>query len=112
MAKARAIFLCEECGNESLKWQGQCPQCNAWNSLTPMTVTKAAPSRAALAPTSAGAKSLVEVMGTDEPRVLTGIHELDRVLGGGLVAGSVTLLGGDPGIGKSTLLLQAADALS
>jgi DNA repair protein RadA/Sms len=77
-------------------------------------VTKPAAStaRVALAPGSVGAKSLSEVMGADDPRVLTGIQELDRVLGGGLVAGSVTLIGGDPGIGKSTLLLQAADSLS
>jgi DNA repair protein RadA/Sms len=112
MAKARAVYLCEECGNESLKWQGQCPACSAWNSLTSISVPKNSAARSALAPLSGPAKLLSEVEGADEPRIATGTEELDRVLGGGLVLGSVTLIGGDPGIGKSTLLLQAADSLS
>ncbi len=113
MSKAREIYLCDQCGAESLKWQGQCPVCAAWNSLVkfnPGKTTKSA--RLPLAVGSAGSKRIHEINERDEPRISTGSDEFDRVLGGGLVAGSVVLLGGDPGIGKSTLLLQAADQLS
>ncbi|MBC7984465.1 MAG: DNA repair protein RadA, partial [Candidatus Obscuribacterales bacterium] len=112
MAKTRSLYVCDGCGNETLKWQGQCPACGAWNSLSGISVPKNAPSRAALVAGSGGSRRLPELLDGDEPRVRTGLTELDRVLGGGLVTGSVILLGGDPGIGKSTLLLQAADALS
>jgi DNA repair protein RadA/Sms len=111
MAKTRSLYVCDSCGNECLKWQGQCPACNAWNSLSAVTVSKSSP-RASLVAGSGGSQRLPELAESDEPRVSTGLSELDRVLGGGLVPGSVTLLGGDPGIGKSTLLLQAADELS
>ena len=113
MSKNREIYVCDQCGNESLKWQGQCAACNAWNSFVAVAVPKAqVKQRAALAANGGSSRKLEEISGADEPRIGTGMGEFDRVLGGGLVAGSVTLLGGDPGIGKSTLLLQAADELS
>jgi DNA repair protein RadA/Sms len=113
MAKAREIYVCNECGNESLKWQGQCPSCSAWNSLARVSMPKTRERQSlAGAGSSAEPERLSVVTERDEPRLLTGMAELDRVLGGGLVLGSVTLLGGDPGIGKSTMLLQAADALA
>lgn len=111
MAKPREMYVCNECGNDSLKWQGQCPACGAWNSLAKVAVPKDKASRS-LAAVGGQLQRIAEVLASDEPRVRTGLEELDRVLGGGLVPGSVTLLGGDPGIGKSTMLLQAADALS
>jgi DNA repair protein RadA/Sms len=114
MAKAKTVFTCTECGGQALKWQGQCPHCNAWNT---MVETVAEPSRAtghrfasANAPSEAVALSDVEAK--DFPRLPTLIGEFDRVLGGGLVEGGVVLIGGDPGIGKSTLLLQAAARLA
>lgn len=112
MAKSREIFVCDQCGNESLQWQGICPACGAGDSLKRMTIAKAKADRRPLASGSVEPKRLADVTEADEPRIETGVGELDRVLGGGLVYGSVTLLGGDPGIGKSTLLLQAGDALS
>jgi DNA repair protein RadA/Sms len=113
MAKTREMFVCDQCGGESLKWQGQCPACSAWNSLTRINVGKHSPSRnSPLVGGSTSSKRMDEITEQHEARISTGMDELDRVLGGGLVAGSVTLLGGDPGIGKSTLLLQAADQLS
>jgi DNA repair protein RadA/Sms len=112
MAKTREVYLCDQCGNESLKWQGQCPTCAAWNSLKPLSVPKSKAARASLAGAAGEPQRLAQVGEADEPRIATGMGELDRVMGGGLVLGSVTLLGGDPGIGKSTMLLQAADALS
>jgi DNA repair protein RadA/Sms len=112
MAKSRQIFICDQCGNESLQWQGLCPACGAGDSLKAMTVAKGRPERKSFAAPSDAPRKLSEVAEADDPRIRTGLDELDRVLGGGLVLGSVTLLGGDPGIGKSTLLLQAGDALS
>jgi DNA repair protein RadA/Sms len=111
-ARPRTVYVCSACGDSSPKWQGQCPACEAWNTLTAHAVPRAAgrspaPPSGAAAPAALGAAGLAEV-----PRLPTGSAEFDRVLGGGLVAGSVTLLGGDPGIGKSTLLLQAAAALA
>jgi DNA repair protein RadA/Sms len=107
MAKPATVFVCAECGAESLKWQGQCPQCLQWNSLEQRTVARRpAGSMAAPASPSAG---LAELAAGELPRLGTGMGELDRVLGGGLIPGSVTLLGGEPGIGKSTLLLQLAN---
>jgi DNA repair protein RadA/Sms len=112
MAKAKAMFVCTECGALSPKWLGACPSCQAWNTMVETVPTDAAPSRyAPLAPTSE-----VQVLGDVKARAVardvTGIGELDRVLGGGLVLGTVVLIGGDPGIGKSTLLLQALARLS
>ena len=113
MAKSREVFVCDQCGNESLQWQGLCPMCGAGDSLKRVSIAaRAKPERRALAAGSGEPQRLSQVAERDEPRVQTGLEELDRVLGGGLVLGSVTLLGGDPGIGKSTMLLQAGDALS
>ncbi|HVY24801.1 MAG TPA: DNA repair protein RadA [Steroidobacteraceae bacterium] len=112
MAKSKELFVCDQCGGESLKWQGQCPACGAWNSLMRFNVGRHAPQKASLVAGSVTSKRIDDISEVQESRISTGMEELDRVLGGGLVAGSVILLGGDPGIGKSTLLLQAADQLS
>jgi DNA repair protein RadA/Sms len=109
MARARTLFVCNECGGASPKWVGQCPDCGRWNSLEESRQPPAA--RAGGAPGEAP-RLVSEVEAEIESRWPTGIGELDRVLGGGLVAGSVTLIGGDPGIGKSTLLLQAGVRLA
>ena len=105
MAKPAIVFVCAECGSETLKWQGQCPQCSQWNTLEQRTVARRPGGQAAVASPSTDLADL----DTDLPRLETGMGELDRVLGGGLIPGSVTLLGGEPGIGKSTLLLQLAN---
>ncbi len=112
MAKARTIYACQNCGCQSPKWMGKCPDCGTWNSL--VEESAAPPSKAGGSPggASAHAALLSEVSGQEGERLSTGFGELDRVLGGGLVGGSVVLLGGDPGIGKSTLLLQALCNLS
>jgi len=112
VAKARSIYTCTECGGESPKWQGQCPHCGNWNTLVE-SVAEAAPKHrfAGLAKASA-LQRLAEVSAREAPRIASGIGELDRVLGGGLVAGQVVLIGGDPGVGKSTLLLQALAQMS
>ena len=106
MAKNKTIFVCSECGSEFSKWNGKCPSCGAWNSLVetePVTVVSGKSS----APIGKFEYSRIsEISYEDETRYDTGISELDRVLGGGLVKGSLVLIGGDPGIGKSTLLLQ------
>src|SRR5690242_15103121 len=111
MAKPKTLYSCTECGGQSPKWQGQCAQCGAWNTLVE---TLAAPA-AARFESVAGARSTVTPLASVKPqasfRIATGLEEFDRVLGGGLVPGGVILLGGDPGIGKSTLLLQAGAAL-
>ena len=112
MAKTREIYVCDQCGNESLQWQGLCPACGAGDTLRRVTIARARPERAALNASTTQPQRLSQVAEADDPRIATGLTELDRVLGGGLVQGSVTLLGGDPGIGKSTMLLQAAQALS
>ena len=119
MAKEKSIYVCTECGGSSAKWSGKCPQCNAWNTLIesvaesavkPRYMTSAASARG-LSPGEAVA-TLGQIEATDAERQPTGIDELDRALGGGIVAGGVILIGGDPGIGKSTLLLQALDAMA
>ena len=111
MAKGKQVFFCQECGFESTKWMGQCPGCKAWNSFCEEKVTVGAKSqsgkRTVVAPTS-----ILEVETTDETRFTTGIGELNRVLGGGIVSGSLVLVGGDPGIGKSTILLQMCRNMS
>src|SRR5690242_6368219 len=109
MAKVKTIYSCTECGGQSPKWQGQCPHCGAWNTLTETTVAPAArnPRFQASAETGSTVQLLSEVETAEVPPSPSGIEELDRVLGGGIVKGAVILLGGDPGIGKSTLLLQA-----
>jgi len=107
MAKAKTTYACTECGGQSPKWQGQCPQCGVWNTLVETIAAKPATRFQALIGSASEVRSLSSVETADNPRSPTGIEEFDRVLGGGLVAGGVILLGGDPGIGKSTLLLQA-----
>lgn len=113
--KAKTVFFCQECGHESAKWMGQCPACRAWNSFVEETVS-AQKGGKDMKPSGAGPKSrpavLNEISMEEESRMPTGIAELDRVLGGGIVTGSLTLVGGDPGIGKSTLLLQMCRNLS
>lgn len=114
MAKAKSVFFCKECGFESAKWLGQCPGCKAWNSFTeePVLQTKyKGTSAAATRPASVSVR-LNEVSSDKEERTLIGIREFDRVLGGGIVKGSLVLVGGDPGIGKSTLLLQMCREIS
>ena len=107
MAKAKTIHTCTECGGQTLKWQGQCPHCNAWNTLVETIAEKSSGSRYQSVAEASKLQKLADVEASEEPRRPTGIDELDRVLGGGLVTGAVVLIGGDPGIGKSTLLLQA-----
>jgi DNA repair protein RadA/Sms len=110
MAKLKTVFVCEQCGAQQPKWAGQCADCGAWNSLLEQGVAAAASGgrgrgRIGYAG-EARVRLLREVTSEETPRTATGLGEFDRVLGGGLVPGSVTLIGGDPGIGKSTLLLQ------
>ncbi|MBY0399113.1 AAA family ATPase, partial [Myxococcota bacterium] len=123
MAKPRTIHACQACGAQQSRWHGRCPDCGAWDSLVEESF---APSRAASAASSRGdglaglagaaadekPRRLSEIDGDASPRIATGEQELDRVLGGGFVPGSVVLLGGDPGIGKSTLALQLAGRLA
>lgn len=114
MAKGKVVFFCKECGSESPKWLGQCPGCKAWNSLVeaPQAGKAKGPAYGASALQSAEPVLLSEVDTGAEERMATGIGELDRVLGGGIVVGSLVLVGGDPGIGKSTLLLQMCYVLT
>ncbi|KAF7599844.1 MAG: DNA repair protein RadA [Candidatus Dactylopiibacterium carminicum] len=109
MAKAKTAHVCSECGAQSPRWQGQCPGCGAWNTLGESVIERepASPRFAALAANVGKLQKLAEIDPSESPRQATGIDELDRVLGGGFVPGMVVLIGGDPGIGKSTLLLQA-----
>jgi DNA repair protein RadA/Sms len=111
MAKQKSVYSCTECGGQAVKWQGQCPHCQAWNTLIE-TVADKTVSR--FSPISAidRVQNLSEVEAGEAPRFSSGVAELDRVLGGGLVQGGVILLGGDPGIGKSTLLLQVLTYIS
>ena len=113
MAKEKSLYVCAECGGTSPKWLGKCPHCNAWNSLVESVAESSAPTRnryTALARTTE-VQALSDIEAADVERTPTSLDELDRVLGGGIVEGGVVLIGGDPGIGKSTLLLQALDAL-
>ena len=107
--KDRVSYICGECGYESAKWMGKCPQCDSWNTMTEFAEVKVKNS----APTgTAVSQKLSKVVPLPQKRISAGMSELDRVLGGGLIRGMVVLLGGDPGIGKSTLLLLAADTLA
>src|SRR5688572_6149179 len=107
---ARVFFVCQSCGHKEPKWLGRCPSCSEWSSLVEELET--APARGGRGAQLAVATALTEVQGGSEARLPAGIPELDRVLGGGLVKGALVLVGGDPGIGKSTLLLQAMGTLA
>ena len=113
MAKTKSAYFCQSCGYESAKWLGKCPSCNEWNTFIEEVIEKNAPNVPAWKTSGSTHRtnkpSRVETIASStEKRILTGDQELDRVLGGGLVTGSVTLIGGEPGIGKSTLMLQLA----
>ena len=111
--KDSTVYFCNECGYESSKWMGQCPACKAWNTFVEEKVDKKILSSSAKR-NEAGSKhaSLSQISTEEEESEIIDIEELDRVLGGGIVSGSLTLVGGDPGIGKSTLLLQVCKMLS
>ena len=113
MAKSKTVFFCTACGNETPKWVGRCPSCGAWNTLEEHIEKPVAPGRPKTAPVGISRKPqrLTQVDTDAEIRFSTGMGELDRVLGGGAVAGSLVLVGGAPGIGKSTLLLQICNSL-
>lgn len=110
--KSKTVFFCKECGFESPKWLGQCPGCREWNVFVEEPVVRKTSGREKTVTERKKPSKLSEVSVTEEERTLTGIGELDRVLGGGIVSGSLILVGGDPGIGKSTLLLQMCRRLS
>lgn len=115
MSKKSIVFFCKECGHESIRWSGQCPGCKAWNTLVeaPAQDKKIkAPNKSTILAEKGKALKLDEIEADTSYRMNTGLEELNRVLGGGLVLGSLVLLGGDPGIGKSTLLLQICNKLS
>src|SRR6188474_19807 len=119
--RAKTVYSCQECGAQSQKWLGRCPECEAWNSLVE---ERSVPTTAGAGAAAASAGSRYALAGTAGPqlyedidtvvsaRLTTGIGEFDRVLGGGVVPGSLVLIGGEPGIGKSTLLLQVAQLLA
>jgi DNA repair protein RadA/Sms len=112
-SKSKTIYVCNECGYQAPKWMGKCPECMAWNSFEEEIVQSPSKQAANLvsANENVSIKRLSEVDTKDEPRYLTGLSEFDRILGGGIVKGSLVLIGGDPGIGKSTLLLQICEYL-
>lgn len=110
--KTKTMFVCENCGYESAKWLGKCPGCNEWNTMSEVVAKASNPSKSAAVSRTVTAKTIDEISVVDEHRYKTDICELDRVLGGGIVKGSVVLLSGDPGIGKSTILLQICGKIS
>ena len=112
MAKAKMVFFCKECGSESAKWLGQCPGCRAWDTMVEEPSVKKSAYKASGVSKRSEPVKLEAVSTEGEERRITGIGEFDRVLGGGIVKGSLVLVGGDPGIGKSTLLLQVCRKLS
>ncbi|MBR4766172.1 MAG: AAA family ATPase, partial [Clostridia bacterium] len=110
-SKIKTVYICSQCGYESAKWFGQCPGCGEWNTMSE-EVKSTSPKQSSISRASvANALSLDEITADDNIRYKTGFKELDRVLGGGLVNGSLVLLSGDPGIGKSTILLQICQSL-
>src|SRR5450759_5605137 len=111
MPKATITYVCTECGGESLRWAGQCPHCRAWNTLQEFQVRKAAAGKGgsrAKGPSASKPIALSEIASEAAPRRPLAWDELNRVLGGGIVPGSLVLVGGEPGVGKSTLLMHAA----
>ena len=115
MAKSKTAYVCNDCGAEHTKWQGKCSACGKWNTLNKFRVGKAISITEDSVGFSAGVPAITPLVEIDEAsvvRLATGINELDRVLGGGLVPGSVVLIGGEPGAGKSTLLLQMTTNIS
>ncbi|MDN4527228.1 DNA repair protein RadA [Fictibacillus fluitans] len=116
MAKSKSVFMCQECGYESPKWMGKCPGCHQWNTMVEEVIKKDTPTRGLSTSSASGTQqkpqSIVSVKSEQEPRINTHTMELNRVLGGGIVPGSLVLVGGDPGIGKSTLLLQTSAKLA
>ena len=114
MAKVKSAFFCQNCGHETPKWLGKCPSCNEWNTFVEELIQKQVPQVVAFSKSQQSSKpqALTEIEGVEHPRIAMGDSELDRVLGGGLVPGSLILFGGEPGIGKSTLLLQIAVNMS
>ena len=114
MTKTKTLFFCRECGGEHPKWQGQCSHCGVWNSLTEEIVLnkKLAPRVTHYAGSQSALTLLKDVQLQAHQRLSTGVSEFDHVLGGGLVSGSVILIGGDPGVGKSTLLLQILSTIA
>lgn len=109
--KSKTVYVCTNCGYESVKWLGKCPDCNSWNTLEETFIAPSSAVASSRPTNSVTALPLSKISTTDEKRFITGICELDRVLGGGIVKGSVILLSGDPGIGKSTILLQICNSL-
>lgn len=116
MAKKKTKFICQECGYETPKWMGKCPGCNQWNTMVEEVITRASMEKrgslGGINETSRKPMSILDVPSEQEPRIDTKMKELNRVLGGGIVPGSLVLVGGDPGIGKSTLLLQMSHQLA
>lgn len=114
MAKKKTVYICDECGYDSPKWMGQCPNCQAWNTMQEQQISKSEPASTSLygGQEKAHPHKLNELVATEEDRIMTSMAEFNRVLGGGVVPGSLILIGGDPGIGKSTLLLQASAELA
>lgn len=114
MPKSKTIYTCQACGSQSPKWLGKCPDCNQWNTFVEETFQNSSPTGNSdfFSLTTESAVPLNKIELTDKPRFSCGLNELDRVLGGGFVPGSLVLIGGDPGIGKSTLILQALDRLT
>lgn len=117
MAKAKSVFVCTDCGAEHSKWQGQCMECGAWNTLKELKISSVTKSASRVVQGYSGSQSnevlsVKDIELSEVPRFSTGISELDRVLGGGIVPGSVVLIGGDPGVGKSSILLQVMCGLS
>ncbi|APH06691.1 DNA repair protein RadA [Bacillus weihaiensis] len=115
MAKSKVKFICQSCGYESAKWMGKCPGCGEWNTMTEEVLKQATPRRAVFAHSTQTVQKpspITKIETTQEPRIYTNMKEFNRVLGSGIVKGSLVLIGGDPGIGKSTLLLQVSSQLA